>query len=117
MKKRRGHIYHRICYLKFKKPLRKGKKKVAERSEDTEAMESDEDAEIDELEFLLYFKTCLVDRDLDILKIKLKQSIQMRECLMEKKGTEFHKTFPFFFVQPSLVRFNLKLTFRVVNCN
>lgn len=76
---------------------------------DTEAAQSDEDAEIDELQFLLYFKTCLVDRDLDILKIKLKQSIQMREQLMDKKGTEFNKTFPFFFVQPSLVRLSIDI--------
>lgn len=108
-KNKRGHIYHRICYLKFKKPLRKGKKKVAEQAVDTEPVQSDDEAEIDELQFLLYFKTCLVDRDLDILKIKLKQSIQMREQLMEKKGTEFHKTFPFFFIQPSLVRLNIDI--------
>lgn len=109
MKKRRGHIYHKICYLKFKKPLRQGKKKVAGHSDDIEAVESDDDAEIDELQFLLYFKTCLVDRDVDILKIKLKQSIQMRERLMEKKTTEFHKTFPFFFVLPPLVRFHFEI--------
>lgn len=93
--------------MKFKKPARIGKKKVAEHTQDTEAIESDEDAEIDELQFLLYFKTCLVDRDLDILKIKLKQSIKMRERLMEKKDTEFHKLFPFFFVHPPLVRFDI----------
>lgn len=92
--------------MKFKKPLRQGRKKVAEQVENPEAAESDEDAVIDELEFLLFFKTCLVRRDLDILKIRLKQSIQMRERLMEKKDTEFHKTFPFFFVEPLLVRFD-----------
>lgn len=109
MKNRRGHIYHKICYLKFKKPLRQGKKRVVEHTDDTGPVESDEDAEIDELEFLLYFKTCLVERDSEILKIKLKQSIKMRERLMEHKGTEFHKTFPFFFVQPSLVRFDIDI--------
>lgn len=108
-KNKRGHIYHRICYLKFKKPQRKGKRKVAEQAVNAEPVESDEEAEIDELQFLLYFKTCLVDRDLDILKIKLKQSIEMREHLMEKKGTEFHKIFPFFFIQPSLVRWNIDI--------
>lgn len=110
MKKRRGYIYHKLCYLKFKKPLRQAKKRVAAHSEETGgAIESDEDAEIDELQFLLYFKTCLVDRDLDILKIKLKQSIGMRERLMANKGTEFHKLFPLFFVQPHLVRFYIPI--------
>lgn len=61
---------------------------------------------VDELEFLLYFKTCIVDHDLDVLKIRLKQSIRIRETLIKKKGTEFHKTFPFYFVEPSLVRKN-----------
>lgn len=107
-KRKRGYIYHRVCYLRFKKPLLRGKKKVVDPAEHTEAAESDDDdGTIDELQFLLYFKTCLVDRDLDILKIKLKQSIHMREKLMDKKGTEFHKSFPFFFIQPSLVRLNI----------
>lgn len=108
-KGKRGHIFHRICYLKFKKPQLKGKKKVADPAADSEAAQSDDDGEIDELQFLLYFKTCLVDRDLDILKIKLKQSIQMREKLMDKKGTEFHKLFPFFFIKPILVRLNIDI--------
>lgn len=108
-KRKRGHIYHRICYLKFKKPLQKGKRKVADQAVDTEPAQSDDDDGIDELQFLLYFKTCLVDRDMDILKIKLKQSIQMREQLMDKKGTEFHKSFPFFFIHPPLVRLNIDI--------
>lgn len=76
---------------------------------DPEGEPAASDDEIDELQYLLYFKTCIVDRDLDILKIKLKQSIEMRERLMEKKGTEFHKTFPFFFINPSLVSITINL--------
>lgn len=79
--------------------------------------DEESDDEIDELQFLLFFKTCLVQRDLDILKIKLKQSIDMCERLMEKKGTEFHKTFPFYFVEPSLVRSHEQMHSKKLNCD
>lgn len=71
-------------------------------------MDGISDYEKDELEFQLYFKTCLVERDLDILKIKLKQSIKMRQS-NQKQNTGFHKTFPFYFIQPTLVS--------LLNCN
>lgn len=103
MKHKRGHLYHRICYLKYKKPSRQVEKRVITSAEGIGDAESDN--EIDELQYLLFFKTCLVHRDVEILKIKLKQSIGMRERLIERKGTEFHKTFPFYFVEPTLVGF------------
>lgn len=64
---------------------------------------SDGEDDVRELEFLLYFKTCIVERDLEILKIKLSQSIEMRESLIKKSIVKFHLTFPFYFVQPTLV--------------
>lgn len=70
---------------------------------DDNAIENTAEDEIDELSYLLYFKTCLVDRDLEILKIKLAQTIEMREVLIKKKDTQFHKVFPFYFIEPSLV--------------
>lgn len=104
MKKKCGHIYHKVCYLKYKKPVRHGKKRIVGQPEENDhPNENEEPDEIDELQFQLYFKTCVIDRDLEILKIKLKQSIEMRERLVKKKGIEFHKTFPFYFLEPSLV--------------
>lgn len=70
--------------------------------EEEEASNVQDDG-LDELEFMLFFKNCLFDRDFDVLKIRLKQSIGMRETLLKKKGTEFHKSFPFYFVRPELV--------------
>lgn len=88
--------------MKYKKPARK-RKKQAMTENDNDSMEKNNVDEIDELSCLLFFKTCILDRDIDILKIRLKQSIEMRESLIKKQKTEFHKTFPFYFIEPSLV--------------
>lgn len=104
LKKKKGSIYHRVHYVKYKKPNTKGKQLLENEgglAADEEVLDIDD--EIDELEYLLYFRTCLVDRDIEILKIKLTQSIQMREKLIKKKDTQFHKMFPFYFIQPTLV--------------
>lgn len=58
-------------------------------------------SEAEELEYMLFFRTCVVDRDMEILKIKLSQTIALREKSV-KKAT-FHKAFPFYFVRPELV--------------
>lgn len=57
----------------------------------------------EELEYKLFFRTCLVPRDKEILEIKLKKSIAMRERMLKKSKMEFYKMFPFYFVDPSLV--------------
>lgn len=107
LKKRCGLIYNKIWYLKYRKTSFKSKKKGAKQTttdENENAVLNDQsDDGTDELEFLLYFKSCLVDRDIEILKIKLTQTIDMREKLIKKKGIDFHKTFPFYFIQPTLV--------------
>lgn len=61
------------------------------------------DDEVDELAYLLFFKTCIVERQIDELQLKLKKSNGIRESLIKKRNTEFHKTFPFYFIEPSLV--------------
>lgn len=104
-KNKRGFIYNKIHYLKYKKPAKRHAKAknciVVENETDDCDVESNDD--IDELNFLLFFKTCIVDKDLPILKIKLEQSIPMREKLIKKANTEFHKVFPFYFIEPKLV--------------
>lgn len=61
--------------------------------------------ESEEQEALLFFRTCIVDRDVDELKIKMQRTIKIREALIKKKGTLFHQTFPFYFIMPTLVCF------------
>lgn len=57
----------------------------------------------DELTCLLFFKTCIIDRDKEILKIKMKQTIKLREKTIRKRDTKFVEVFPFYFVAPDLV--------------
>lgn len=87
-----------MCYHRYGK----GKKaKHAHESADLPiASNSDE---INEMECLLFFRTCIVDRDIEILKIKLIQTVDFRQGLIRKKETIFHKAFPFYFVRPELV--------------
>lgn len=57
----------------------------------------------EELEYELFFRTCIVARDKDILKIKMKKSIKMRETMIRQNAMEFHQMFPFYFIEPELV--------------
>lgn len=107
-KHKKGAIYNKVCYIKYKKPSnRKRKARGAPIEEEllpeNPAMATNEPDEIDELSYLLYFKTCIVRQERDILKIKLSKTIEMREALIKKRETEFHKAFPFYFIDPSLV--------------
>lgn len=107
MQKKSGHIYHRVHYLKYKKPVRQAKKTKSNQpgNNDRDGAQGDtqSDNAIDELAFLLFFKTCIVERDVDELKKRLELSIEMREELINSKDTEFHKLFPFYFIDPLLV--------------
>lgn len=110
-KAKKGSIYHKIHHKMYRvKPRNEKNKKNAKNNADNleTSYENgnliEQNNDVDELEFLLYFKTCLVDRDMDILKIRLGQSIEMRESLIKKKDTQFHKIFPFYFIKPTLVR-------------
>lgn len=107
MQKKTGHIYHRVHYLKYKKPVRQAKKNKSSQPENNNENDAQDDtqsnAAIDELSFLLFFKSCIVERDFEELKKRLEQSIDMREKLINAKNTEFHKLFPFYFIEPLLV--------------
>lgn len=104
MKRQRGLIYNKIKYLKY------GKHDVVNKLNDlnlnadqqentpTEVLTGEE-----ELEYLLYFRTCIVDREKDILRLKLQKSIKLREKIIEKRDTVFHQSFPFYFTNPEMV--------------
>lgn len=101
-------MYNRVHYVKYRKG-RHAKKTKPDQPEINNGDDnaSDNDAQsvdaIDEVAFSLFFKTCIVERDLDELKKRLEQSIDMRQNLINNIDTEFHKVFPFYFVEPSLV--------------
>lgn len=98
-KNKKGHVYYKILYKKYKTATKKVRKDV----EPSAAAQPEEDT-IDEMEYLLFFRTCILDRDYEILKIKLAQTITLREKVMKKKETVLFKAFPFYFVRSDLVR-------------
>lgn len=95
---------------------RKYVKKYKRVADNSEQMSSGLDGEIataadeirqmsldEESEYLSFFRTCCIDRDKEILKIKLKQSIALREKTIQKRETKFAESFPFYFLSPDLV--------------
>ncbi|XP_055309647.1 uncharacterized protein LOC129573285 [Sitodiplosis mosellana] len=65
----------------------------------------------EELACLAYYKTCIVERDKEILKIKMKQSIYLREKVIRKRETKFVESFPFYFVSPDLILYDFEIRF------
>lgn len=98
-KSKKGMLYHKISYHRY------GKAKKTNRERDVEeAIDSNNEPDINEMECLLFFRNCVIDRDIEILKIKLNQTVEMRQRLIKKKETIFNKAFPFYFIRPELVK-------------
>lgn len=104
-KNKRGLIYYKLIYQKYGKATKKTdeNENAVTKLPQSESEKSSGITIDEELAFLLYFRTCIVDRDKEVLKVKLKQTIAMREKLIKKKDTCFHKVFPFYFISPDLV--------------
>lgn len=58
----------------------------------------------EEYENLLFFKTCIVSRNRDVLELKMENTIALREKTIKKHDTKFVEMFLFYFVEPELVR-------------
>lgn len=118
MKPKAGLLYNKIKYRKYVKSSKcKNKNTSNEQSNEP----SNDDAEndpmatvaddlarmsvTDELSTMLFFETCLVTRDKEILKIKLQQTIGLRERAIRKMDNlSFFDSFPFYFIEPDLVK-------------
>lgn len=99
-KNKKGFVYQKIVYKKYhKKDLVKSMDDLVLKNEATEEFLTAEE----EMAIFLYFRTCVVSKEKQILKIKLKQTIKQREAAIKKKGTVFFQSFPFYFVDPELV--------------
>lgn len=95
-------MYHKHFYKKYqKKNLVQALDDLNVSSDDI--ADSDALSEEEEKAAMLFFRTCVVHRDREQLKIKLKQTVKARENLIRKKGTKFHQVFPFYFIDPMLV--------------
>lgn len=121
-KKRKGVLYNKLFYQKYGPPAtRKNKKRNNKNNKNhdnslsrNDTSQFDEDlnrsiAELnhltlnEELENLLFFKTCIVSRNRDVLELKMKNTIALREKAIKKHETKFVEIFPFYFVEPELV--------------
>lgn len=106
---RKGVLFQKLFYLKYVKKnkmcLDKPQEIPSEMGDTaTEVVDGIVQLSLDEEdEFLSFFRTCFVDRNKEILKIKMKQSIGLREKVIKKKETKFAVSFPFYFVSPDLV--------------
>lgn len=120
---RKGVLYNKLLYRKYSKSNKKdpSKENVCSGEDLTEDGEADvgnitanfEQLTLqEELEYLLYFKTCIVGRDKDVLKIKMQQTIKLREATIRKREVKFFETFPFYFVSPDLVNMIEKKQFK-----
>lgn len=111
---KKGALYNKLLYRKYGKTNKKDQPKENERSGDD--LTGNGDTEVgnitagietltlqEELQYLLYFKTCMIERDKDVLKIKMQQTIKLREATIRKREVKFFESFPFYFVSPDLV--------------
>lgn len=100
-------VWNKISYVKYrKKDLVRDMENLNLSDDDNEGLEELEPlSKEEEKDALLFFRTCIVDRDLIDLKNKMRRTIKLREVLMKKKGTIFHQMFPFYFIEPTLVCF------------
>lgn len=103
---RKGIVYNKL----FHKRYRKKDLDIAMNNMNLSCSENDNGEDVgltncEELEYQLFFRTCLLPRDKEILKIKMKQSILMREQMIKNTKMEFHLVFPFYFLDSDLVRF------------
>lgn len=112
LKKQRGYLYNKIRYRKYGKTTTKrgrkssndyGQREVSTGIEVMTLETINENQTIDESEILLFFRTCVLDRDLETLKMKLVETIELRENVIKKKNTIFYREFPFYFYRPDLV--------------
>lgn len=51
-------------------------------------------------QYLTFFKTCVLPRDINKLKETLKNTIDFRREIILEKETNFPELFPFYFVAP-----------------
>lgn len=123
--KRKGILYNKLLYRKYNMPTTRKNRKRKSRgnettvSKDVDTVTNENDMENsmaaltleEELDSLLFFKTCVVARNRDVLELRMKNTIPLREKTIKKHETKFFDMFPFYFVEPRLVhsRFYLSL--------
>lgn len=110
--KKKGFFFNKLNYRKYGK---NNPKKVREEidQELQPVIEQLEEMTLEEeLQTLIYFKTCSVGKDVDILKIRLSRTVDLREKVLRKRETKFAESFPFYFIDPQLV-YKIEICFEI----
>lgn len=99
---KRGIVYNKLVYIKY------GAKRnvIVEAAENIGHCDEEPLSYTEELDYMLFFRTCVVQREKDVLKLKLRKSIAMREKIIRTRNTDFPEKFPFYFISPDLVGYN-----------
>lgn len=111
---RKGILHNKLLYRKYIKPSKQQSKEndkateksnVADRLPDENGITESMAKMIieEELAHLLYFKTCLVHREKEVVKIRMEQAISFREATIRKREVKFFESFPFYVISPDLV--------------
>lgn len=58
----------------------------------------------EELDLVQFFKNCIIRTEIDKLEEKLRTSVEVRRLMLQHPMEPIHKTFPFYFLEPKLVR-------------
>lgn len=62
--------------------------------------------ESDKQDVLDYFKSCYAKKEIDAIKSKLSETVELRREFLHKNADEIKAMFPFYFADPSLVSMN-----------
>lgn len=117
-KNKKGLVWNKISYSKYRKRDLVAAVENLNLLDDNDEFEGHEPlTEAQEKEILLFFRTCILDRDMDELKVNMQRTIKVREALIRKKGTIFHQTFPFYFIDPKLILFDYMIRSPALNSN
>lgn len=107
---RSGYLYDKLRY-----------KKKADKNHNTDDVIDDypvaahSESSLDEQmknELMQYFKNCVVDRNKEELKEKLKSCVEFRREILNEPQQPIYKIFGFYFVDPELVKYKINFTFR-----
>lgn len=103
-KNKKGIVYNKITYQKYgKKDLHKAIENINLSGSDDDISDSQPLTEEEIKETMLFFRTCVVHRDKEMLKEKLTKTIAYREEQIKTKGVKFFELFPFYFIDVDLV--------------
>lgn len=113
-KNKKGLVWNKLSYQRYKKHGQ-GQQDLAQSMANMELSDDSMSEPITEEELksiMLFFRTCIVAKERNDLKVKLRKTVKQREEMIKKKGIQFFEVFPFYFIDPSFVSSLTSILFR-----